>query len=124
MRIRAAAYVEAGSSAGRRSKSVGAQPFKRSTSFVNEARHACCTGRTADSRRHRAAAVYVKRRGELRSADFAVSVVAVVLLLVPTVMLFYSVPAAPQRWFVYYFLLFLAAGWAWFALSRRSAGAR
>ena len=71
-----------------------------------------------------AAGVYVKRRGELRSADFAISVLAVVLLLVPAVMLFYSVPAAPQRWFVYYFLVFLALGWAWFAAGRRAAGAR
>ena len=71
-----------------------------------------------------AAGVYVKRRGELRSADFVISVLAVVLLLVPAVMLFYSVPAAPQRWFVYYFLVFLALGWAWFAASRRAAGAR
>lgn len=71
-----------------------------------------------------AAAVYVRRRGELRSGDFAVSLLAVVLLLVPTVMLFYSVPAPPQRWFVYYFLVFLAAGLAWFAVSRRTAGAR
>ena len=66
-----------------------------------------------------AAGVYVKRRGEMRWTDLAVSVAAVVLLLVPTVMLFYSVPAPPQRWFVYYFLIFLAAGWAWFAATRR-----
>jgi amino acid transporter len=71
-----------------------------------------------------AAAVYVRRRGELRSVDFAVSVLAVGLLLVPAVMLFYSVPAPPQRWFVYYFLVFLALGWAWFAAGRRAAGAR
>lgn len=66
-----------------------------------------------------AAGVYVKRRGEMRWTDLAVSVAAVVLLLVPTVMLFYSVPEPPQRWFVYYFLIFLAAGWAWFAATRR-----
>jgi len=71
-----------------------------------------------------AAGVYVKRRGELRSGDFAISVLAVILLLVPAVMLFYSVPAAPQRWFVYYFLAFLALGWAWFAAGRRAAGTR
>lgn len=70
------------------------------------------------------AAVYVRRRGELRSMDFAVSVLAVVLLLVPTVMLFYSVPAPPQRWFVYYFIVFLVLGWLWFAIGRRAAGAR
>lgn len=71
-----------------------------------------------------AAGVYVKRRREMRSIDFAISVLAVVLLLVPAVMLFYSVPAPPQRWFVYYFLVFLALGWAWFAASRRAERAR
>ena len=70
-----------------------------------------------------AAGVYVKRRGELRSADFAISVLAVLLLLVPAVMLFYSVPAPPQRWFVYYFLAFLAAGWLWFSASRQRRSA-
>jgi amino acid transporter len=70
-----------------------------------------------------AAGVYVKRRGELRSSDFVISVLAVALLLVPTVMLFYSVPAPPQRWFVYYFLVFLAIGWAWFTITRRSTRA-
>jgi amino acid transporter len=70
-----------------------------------------------------AAGVYVKRRGEMRSSDFVISVAAVLLLLVPTVMLFYSVPAPPQRWFVYYFLIFLALGWAWFAATRRAARA-
>ncbi|MEO6834853.1 MAG: APC family permease [Candidatus Tumulicola sp.] len=67
-----------------------------------------------------AAGVYVKRQREMRSIDFAISVAAVLLLLVPAVMLFYSVPAPPQRWFVYYFLIFLAAGWAWFAATRRN----
>src|SRR6185437_3849985 len=63
-----------------------------------------------------AAGVYVKRRGELRWPDIAISALAVGLLLVPAVMLFYSVPAPPQRWFVYYFLAFLAAGRLWFAV--------
>jgi amino acid transporter len=70
-----------------------------------------------------AAAVYVKRRGEMRARDAVVSALALLLLLVPAVMLFYSVPAPPQRWFVYYFLLFLALGWAWFAAGRRAARA-
>jgi amino acid transporter len=70
-----------------------------------------------------AAAVYVKRRGEMRARDAVVAALALLLLLVPAVMLFYSVPAPPQRWFVYYFLLFLALGWAWFAAGRRAARA-
>ncbi len=70
-----------------------------------------------------AAGVYVKRQQELRWIDLAISAIAVVLLLVPTVWLFYSVPTPPQRWFVYYFLIFIAAGWVWFAAGRRAAGA-
>jgi amino acid transporter len=66
-----------------------------------------------------AAGAYVRRQREMRWADFAISALAVLLLLVPTVMLFYSVPAPPQRWFVYYFLIFLLAGWVWFAAARR-----
>ncbi|HKU80925.1 MAG TPA: APC family permease [Candidatus Tumulicola sp.] len=62
-----------------------------------------------------AAGVFVKRRGELRARDFAVCALAIALLLVPTVMLFYSIPAPPQRWFVFYFIAFLLAGRLWFA---------
>jgi len=68
-----------------------------------------------------AAGVYVKRKREMRSVDFAISVIAVLLLLVPAVMLFYPVPAPPQRWFAYYFLAFVAAGWAWSAAARRAS---
>jgi amino acid transporter len=70
-----------------------------------------------------AAGVYVKRKGEMRSVDFAISVIAVILLLVPAVTLFYPVPAPPQRWFAYYFLLFLAIGWVWFTVTRRGDSA-
>ena len=66
-----------------------------------------------------AAAVYVKRRGELRFADLAISVLAIAFLIVPAVTLFYPVPALPQRYFAYYFLAFLAIGWLWFAFARR-----
>ena len=68
-----------------------------------------------------AAFVYVKRRGEHRFVDVAVSIVALVLLVVPAVTLFYPVPAPPQRYFAYLFLAFLGVGWIWFALRRRSA---
>ena len=67
-----------------------------------------------------AAGVYVKRQREMRSIDLAISVIAVLLLLVPAITLFYPVPAPPQRWFAYYFLVFLVAGWAWFAATRRN----
>ncbi|HKE38084.1 MAG TPA: APC family permease [Candidatus Baltobacteraceae bacterium] len=68
-----------------------------------------------------AAFVYVKRRKESRWVDGAVSVLALVLLVVPAVTLFYPVPAPPQRYFAYLYLAFLAAGWMWFSLRRRSA---
>jgi hypothetical protein len=48
----------------------------------------------------------------------AISAIAVVLLAVPAVALIQSVPAPPQRWFVFYFIAFLAVGWAWFAYAR------
>jgi amino acid transporter len=65
-----------------------------------------------------AAVVYVKRLGTLRFVDVAISAIAVVLLAVPAVALIQSVPAPPQRWFVFYFIAFLAVGWAWFAYAR------
>ncbi|MBV8721975.1 MAG: APC family permease, partial [Candidatus Eremiobacteraeota bacterium] len=68
-----------------------------------------------------AAFVFVKRRGEHRPIDLAVSIVALVLLVVPAVTLFYPVPAPPQRYFAYVYLAFLAAGWALFAMRRRGA---
>jgi amino acid transporter len=68
-----------------------------------------------------AAGVYCKRLGAMRAIDLAVSVVAVALLIVPAVTLFYPVPAPPQRWFAYCFLVFLVAGWIWFAARRLQA---
>jgi amino acid transporter len=68
-----------------------------------------------------AAGLYVKRRGEMRWPDVSISALAVLLLLVPAVMLLYSIPAPPQRWFVFYFLAFLVVGWGWFAVNRRKS---
>jgi amino acid transporter len=70
-----------------------------------------------------AAFAFVKKRGEHRWIDLAVSIVALVLLVVPAVTLFYPVPPPPQRFFAYFFLAFLALGWAWFAVRRRGAPA-
>ncbi|MGC1379631.1 MAG: hypothetical protein WA814_01265, partial [Candidatus Baltobacteraceae bacterium] len=67
-----------------------------------------------------AAGVYCKRLGAMRTADLVVSVVAVALLIVPAITLFYPVPAPPQRWFGYYFLAFVAAGWLWFRFRKAS----
>ncbi len=68
-----------------------------------------------------AAAVYVKRLGEMRPLDIALCALALGLLLVPAITLFYPVPAPPQRYFAYYFLAFIALGWGWFAFGRRAA---
>ena len=66
-----------------------------------------------------AAGVYVKRLGERRFKDVAVSAIATILLVFAASTLFYPVPDPPQRYFAYYFLAFLAAGWIWFALRRQ-----
>jgi amino acid transporter len=66
-----------------------------------------------------AAGVYCRRLGAMRWIDFLISFAAVALLLWLAVQLFYPVPAPPQRWFAYYFLAFLAAGWFWFARTKR-----
>lgn len=68
-----------------------------------------------------AAAVYVQRLGERRTADLAVTILAVIFLIIAAATLFYPVPAPPQRYFGYYFLAFLCAGWAWFSFARRNA---
>jgi amino acid transporter len=68
-----------------------------------------------------AALVYTKRLGAMRAIDMSVSLLALVFLIVPAITLFYPVPAPPQRWFGYYFLAFVAAGWLWFSLRVRKA---
>ncbi|HZV77733.1 MAG TPA: APC family permease [Candidatus Babeliales bacterium] len=67
------------------------------------------------------AAVYSRRLQALRAVDLAISVAALGLLIVATVWLFDSVPAPPQRWFGYYFLAFVAAGWIWFGVRKANA---
>ena len=68
-----------------------------------------------------AAFVYCRKLGQARGADIAITVIALLLLIVPAVTLFYPVPAPPQRWFGYFFLIFIAAGWASFRL-RKATG--
>jgi amino acid transporter len=67
-----------------------------------------------------AALVYAKRLGAMRAVDTAVSLLALLFLIVPAITLFYPVPAPPQRYFGYYFLAFLAAGWLWFRFRKAS----
>jgi len=69
-----------------------------------------------------AAAVYCKRLGALRLADIAISSIALVLLLLTAVTLFYPVPAPPQRWFGYFFIAFVIAGGLWLRRKNRVSG--
>jgi len=65
-----------------------------------------------------AAAIYCRRLRVLRAMDLVVTGVAALLLLLAAVTLFYPVPAPPQRWFGYGFVLFVAGGWLWFRFRR------
>jgi amino acid transporter len=67
-----------------------------------------------------AALVYTRQLGEMRVADVAISGIALILLIVSTVWFFATIPAAPQHWFVYYFLAFIAAGAIGFRFRRAS----
>jgi len=65
--------------------------------------------------------VYCRHLVQVRGADIAITVIALLLLIVPAVTLFYPVPAPPQRWFGYFFLVFIVAGWTSFRL-RKATG--
>ncbi len=67
-----------------------------------------------------AAAVFCKRVGALKTIDLAISAIAVLLLLLTAVTLFYPVPAPPQRWFGYSFVAFVGAGFVWFRATKAS----
>jgi amino acid transporter len=70
-----------------------------------------------------ASLAYLRRRGELRPKNIVVFVLAIACLLVPTVGSFYPVPAAPVRYFPYYFLAYLLIGAGWlYTVSRRKPG--
>jgi amino acid transporter len=70
-----------------------------------------------------AAPVYLKRRGELRTRDAAIAVIACVCLLVPTIGSFYPVPPFPVNIFPYIFAAYIVVGGSWlFILSRRRRG--
>lgn len=57
-----------------------------------------------------AAFLYCRRLGQARVAETAITVAALLFLIVPAVTLFYPPPDPPQRWFPYIFLFFIAAG--------------
>ncbi len=66
------------------------------------------------------AVAYRKQLRELRTIDVAISSIAILLLLLAAVTLYYPVPAPPQRWFGYVFLAFVAVGSLWFRLKKAS----
>ena len=67
--------------------------------------------------------MYLKKIGELRPRHIALSVIAVVLLLVPAVGSVYTNPplAPPFKYFPYVFLGYFALGLAWFLMLRSRA---
>jgi amino acid transporter len=64
--------------------------------------------------------VFCKELGELRPIDIAISSIAALLLLLAAVTLYYPIPAPPQRWFGYLFVLFIVGGWGWFRFRKAS----
>jgi amino acid transporter len=66
-----------------------------------------------------AALVYLRRRGEMTGKTIAVTVIALLCLLVPTIGSFYPVPPVPVRYFPYYFLAYMLVGVAWLAVLHR-----
>ena len=71
-----------------------------------------------------AAGIYVKRIGAMKVKDFAISAIAVVLLVLPAIWLVLSNPAAPQKWFPIYFVAFLLSGLGMVCMERVSTAAR
>lgn len=70
-----------------------------------------------------AASVYLRRIGELRPLNIAITVLAVLCLLVPAVGSLYPAPAYPVNLFPYIFLAYMLIGATWlFVVSRRSPG--
>jgi amino acid transporter len=66
-----------------------------------------------------AAPMYLKKAGQLRPSDVALSVVAVVLLLVPAVGTVYPPPTPPVNMFVYVFVAYFLIGLLWFVFARK-----
>jgi amino acid transporter len=70
-----------------------------------------------------AAPVHLRRLGELEPGHVALSALALLFLLVPTVGSFYPLPAWPVDLFPYLFLAYMAVGGLWlFVSSRRHRG--
>ncbi|HTX58388.1 MAG TPA: APC family permease [Verrucomicrobiae bacterium] len=66
-----------------------------------------------------AAIALTRRAAAGRFAGLVVGAVAIVLLAVPAVTLFYPLPPPPQDWLPYLFLIYLTAGALWFTILHR-----
>ena len=60
-----------------------------------------------------AAPAYLKKINELRKVDMAISGIALVLLMIPTIGSVFPIPDAPVLYFPYLYLAYLAIGAAW-----------
>jgi amino acid transporter len=70
-----------------------------------------------------AAPAYLRRRGELRTRNVTIAVIACLCLMVPTIGSFYPVPPFPVNIFPYIFVAYMAVGGSWlYILSRRRRG--
>lgn len=68
-----------------------------------------------------AAPRYLRQIGDHRALDYVIAAVALLCLLVPAVTLFYPPPPPPTNVFAYIFLVYMVAGYVWFAFLRHTA---
>jgi amino acid transporter len=68
-----------------------------------------------------AAPRYLRRIGDHRPIDYIIAALALLFLFVPAISLFYPPPTPPTNAFAYIFLVYIGAGWLWFARVRQPA---
>src|ERR1035437_4423701 len=69
-----------------------------------------------------AAPFYLKKRGMLTGKAVAISVGAMIFMIVPVVGSFYPIPDAPYRYVPYLFFVFMAIGAVWLLIQRKRSG--
>ena len=67
-----------------------------------------------------AAPRFLRRIGDHRPADYVIAALALIFLFVPAVTLFYPAPPPPTNAFAYIFVVYMLAGWGYFAFVRRA----
>lgn len=68
-----------------------------------------------------AAPIYLKREGELKKRDIALSVITVLVLAIPIVGSVYPLPPPPYTYFSFIFLGWLVAGGLWYFIRQASS---